>query len=135
MESYGHKRSQVGGESHAPNNTGNGSQGVQTSSNSQRSSAFTSSKRNIVCHGCGEQGHIRPNCPHKIKTVSSPTLDRCSSKSKAFVGDSINSTFCSNILVDSGCELTYVAKSLVDPSSYTHFYIPTKSLIKVNVFP
>ena len=46
-EFYGHKRSQVGVESYAPNNAGNDSQGVQTSSNYQRSSAFTC-KRNIV---------------------------------------------------------------------------------------
>ena len=31
----------------------------------------------MVCHGCGEPGHIRPNRPNKAKWVSSPITVDC----------------------------------------------------------
>ena len=32
----------------------------------------TRSKQEIVCHGCGKPGHIRPNCPERVRKVKSP---------------------------------------------------------------
>ena len=35
---------------------------------------YSNKSRPIVCHSCGEPGHIRPNCPNKqVKRVKSPT--------------------------------------------------------------
>ena len=31
-------------------------------------------RKPIVCYGCGEAGHIRPNCPNKIRRVRSPEI-------------------------------------------------------------
>ena len=43
--------------------------------------------KSIVCHSCGEPGHIRPNCPNCMKRVSSPTLDHPLSRKDSFVKD------------------------------------------------
>ena len=41
--------------------------------------------KSIVCHSCGEPGHIRPNGPNRVKRVSSPTLDHSLSRKDSFV--------------------------------------------------
>ena len=76
----------------------------------------------IVRHGCGEPGHIRPNCPNKqIKRVKSPTrlCDDLSKCKKAFINGTINSIPCTKLLVDSGCEITCISSLLVPPKCYT----------------
>ena len=30
------------------------------------------SRRPVTCHGCGEPGHIRPDCPNRIRSIRSP---------------------------------------------------------------
>ena len=72
----GHKCS-PGSESHKVSNTD--SQGVQSSvgvpgSTHSNASGTRSnpSSGNVICHGSGEPGYIRPNCPHKVKRVVSP---------------------------------------------------------------
>ena len=83
---------------HVP--TGAESQGVQSSGdNKQKSGASGVHKsgvksKSIVCHSCGEPGHIRPNCPNRVKRVSSPTLDHSLSRKDCFVKGVINDTPC-----------------------------------------
>ena len=108
---------------HVP--TGAESQGVQSSGDSkQRSGASGVHKsgvksKSIVCHSCGEPGHIRPNGPNRVKRVSSPTLDHSLSRKDSFVKSVINDTPCDKMFIDSGCEVTCVAKHLVPTSAYT----------------
>jgi len=92
---------------------------VQTASNSQKN------KQSIVDHGCGEAGHNRPHGSNKIKRMSPVTICSClgkSDKKKAIVGGRINGYVCNNLLVETGFELTCVAKSLVDHGDYTGDY-------------
>ena len=108
---------------HVP--TGAESQGVQSSGdNKQKSGASGVHKsgvksKSIVCHSCGEPGHIRPNCPNRVKRVSSPILDHSLSRKDSFVKGVINDTPCDKLFIDSGCEVTCVAKHLVPTSAYT----------------
>ena len=32
-------------------------------------------RRTIICHNCGEPGHIRPDCPNRVRSVRSPDSD------------------------------------------------------------
>ena len=70
---------------------------------SKESNLKSSNKyRPIVCHSCGEPGHVRPNCPNKqVKRVMYPTkLCTCSREcNKAFISSSINSIPCIKLLV------------------------------------
>jgi len=112
---------------HVPRVAGNESQGVQSSDSSKDKSGSTGDYNNksgrkfkpIVCHNCGEPGHIRPNCPNRVKRVSSPTLENGSSKSNLFVSGFIDDTPSDSMFIDSGCEVTCVAKHLVPESAYT----------------
>ena len=49
----------------------NTSVGGSASSSSKNAKSDSQNKKPIVCHGCGEPGHIRPRCPHKIRMVRS----------------------------------------------------------------
>ena len=108
---------------HVP--TGAESQGVQSSGDSKQKSGASGvhksgvKSKSIVCHSCGEPGHIRPNCPNRVKRVSSPTLDHSLSRKDSFVKGAINDTPCDKMFIDSGCEVTCVAKHLVPTSAYT----------------
>ena len=74
--------------------------GVQSSGDcKQKSGASTVHKfgiksKSIVCHSCGEPGHIRPNCPNSVERVSSPTLDHSLPRKDCFVKGVINDTPC-----------------------------------------
>ena len=54
-----------------------------------------------------------------MKRVSSPTLDHSLSRKDSFVKGIINDTPCDKMFIDSGCEVTCVAKHLVPTSAYT----------------
>ena len=63
-----------------------------------------SKSRIITCHGCGAPGHTRPNCPNRVKRVSSPTLSN--SNTDPFINGFINDTPCEKFFIDSGSEVT-----------------------------
>ena len=109
---------------HVPISAGAHSQGVQggggnvsNSSDNRVSSAVSASNtpsgsffKPMICHGCGQPGHIRPNCPNRVKRVSSPTLGCCdtSNRKKALVHGLVNGIDCHKLL-----ELIVVASSHV----------------------
>ena len=33
------------------------------------------SRRPVICHNCGEPGHIRPDCPNRVRSIRSPESD------------------------------------------------------------
>ena len=53
---------------------GNPSSGASASggSRSSNSKGDRGNRKPIVCHNCGEPGHIRPNCPNRVRSVKSP---------------------------------------------------------------
>ena len=81
-----------------------------------------------VCHGCGESGHIRPNCPNQVKHVSSTTLGHFSSKQEYFVKGYVNDTPCDKLFI-SECEIMCVAKRLV-PDWQNHIITRVQGFIK-----
>ena len=68
----------------------------------------------IVCYCCGEPGHIRPNCPNKIRRVRSPECAELMS-----VDGLIEGVAVSGLRVDTGADRTIVRKDLVPELAYT----------------
>ena len=110
-------------------NVGSNGSDVSVNSSSQLNhSDFKSSSqpllksRSFTCHGCGQPGHIRPNCPNRyVKRVMSPSqfCTALQNKTKALISGAINSIPCTELLIDSGCEITCVPSSLVPPKCNT----------------
>ena len=72
------------------------------------------SKKPIVCHGCGEPGHIRPNCPNRVRIVKSP------GHSKVMVVSGYLAGCQSDLLrVDTGAERTVVRDDFIPKAAYT----------------
>ena len=71
-----------GGTGNSSTSSSGSSSGVKegTSGHNPSSSESSSSrgwddrhaKRSIICHNCGEPGHIRPNCPNRVRSMKSP---------------------------------------------------------------
>ena len=52
---------------------GNPSAGTSASDGSRHSGrSDMGGRKPVICHNCGEPGHIRPNCPNRIRSVRSP---------------------------------------------------------------
>ena len=53
---------------------GNPSAGAPASGSSRHSGGKSDRgyRKQVICHNCGEPGHIRPNCPNRIRSVRSP---------------------------------------------------------------
>ena len=94
--------------------------GGSPSAGAPASSSYTSGTRDrqnrkpIICHSCGEPGHIRPNCPNIIRRVRVPgeglgimTVDAL------LVGRPVKA------LVDTGCRRTLVHSDYVPRACYT----------------
>ena len=62
----------------------------------------------MICYGCGEPGHIRPNCPNRIRRVKSP-----SHSSVIQVDGIIAGKAARNLRVDTGAEKTVVRHDFV----------------------
>ena len=53
---------------------GNPSAGAPASGSSRHSGGKSDRgyRKQVICHNCGEPGHIRPNCPNRIRSVRAP---------------------------------------------------------------
>ena len=67
----------------------------------------------IVCYGCGQKGHKRPDCPRQVRRIASPR------PTALYLTGSIGSTTCKNLLIDTGSVSTIVHPRLVTPEDYT----------------
>ena len=84
--------------------------------------------RQIVCYGCKEPGHIKRNCPYRVRRLSPRTLDSGCSESeeeaepvvvKPFVVNGcIDGHVVKGMRYDTGCDCTVVAKHLIAPVAY-----------------
>ena len=77
------------------------------------------SKKPIICHNCGEPGHIRPQCPHKVRSVRSPDSDRPTQSEVMFVPGLIAGRSFDKLKWDTGAERTLVRADLVPTTAYT----------------
>ena len=73
-------------------------------------------RKPITCHGCGEPGHIRPNCPNKIRRVKSPECD--SGGSMEAVDGWLAGSAVSGLRIDTGADRTIVSTKFVPESAY-----------------
>ena len=87
-----------------------------------------SKPRQIICYSCKEPGHIKPNCPHRVRMVSPESFDGDSSESedevvpkvvKPFIVDGcVDGHVVEGMRYDTGCDCTVVAKHCVSPLAY-----------------
>ena len=71
-------------------------------------------RRPIICHNCGEPGHIKPNCPHRIRRV------KASDPSPVyFVDGLINGCKAPGLSVDTGADRTLVREDFIPDEAYT----------------
>ena len=68
----------------------------------------------MTCFGCGEPGHIRPNCPNRVRQVRSP-----GKKSVMLIDGSLAGQFVKNLRIDTGAECTVVHQDYVPEAAYT----------------
>ena len=78
--------------------------------------SYKRERKPIVCFGCGEPGHIRPNCPNKIRRVKSPELSKVMVVEGYLAGRKVN-----NLRVDTGADAdrTVVRQDFVPEGAYT----------------
>ena len=84
--------------------------------------------RQVVCYSCKEPGHIKPNCPYRVRRLSPKTLDSgCSDEEEAdeqevaepnCVDGMIEDSEIVGMRYDSGCDRTVVAKHLIPKTAY-----------------
>ena len=75
---------------------------------------FKKERKPITCYGCGEPGHIRPNCPNKVRRVKSPELSKVMVVSGWLAGCEVD-----NLRVDTGADRTVVRQDYVPKEAYT----------------
>ena len=71
-------------------------------------------RKPIVCYGCGEPGHIRPNCPNKVRRVRSPECNDL-----MIVDGWLGGTKVKGLRVDTGADRTIVRREFVPEAAYT----------------
>ena len=71
-------------------------------------------RKPISCYGCGEPGHIRPNCPNKVRRVKPKT-----SGVSLVVDGVLAGTAVSGLRIDTGADRTVVSSEYVPESAYT----------------
>ena len=105
-------------QSSSNNSNPSSSSGVEVAepSSGDPSSGFSRGrgKRPIICHGCGEPGHIKPNCPYKIRRVKSPDSDAI-----YLVDGLINGSAVPGMYIDTGADRTLVCENLLSDWDYT----------------
>ena len=93
---HGNGSNNYGGRSHSPTHSGSGNSSDGTGSSNSSSGSEASegtgsnsdsgapasggfehnggrgSRRPVICHNCREPGHIRPDCPNRIRSIRSP---------------------------------------------------------------
>ena len=93
--------------------------GGSPSAEAPASSSYKSGTRDrqnrkpIICHSCGEPGHIRPNCPNIIRSVRVPGEGLGMTVDALLVGRPVKA------LVDTGCRRTLVHSDYVPSACYT----------------
>ena len=110
----------AGGNSKA-NSNGGGSRGVSPSRKQESGSPRSSrqerqgqkEKKPITCYGCGELGHIRPNCPNRVRRVKTPESNRVMEVEGWIAGSVVQ-----GLRVDTGADRTIVSAEVVPENAY-----------------
>ena len=103
--------------------TSNGSSGSSSNNpssvnpgktNSSKSDKVKEGRKPIICHSCNEPGHIRPNCPNRVRRVKSPAPSNI-----MLVKGRLAGSMLTDLRVDTGADRTLVRGDFVPQSAYT----------------
>ena len=75
---------------------------------------FVSERKQVTCHGCGELGHIRPNCPNRIRRIIDKDAVPGCTIDGFLVGVAVK-----GLKVDTGSGRTLVHKDYIPGAAYT----------------
>ena len=89
------------------------SNGAPTSYVSKNGKKEGQNRKPIVCHGCGEPGHIRPRCPHKIRCVRSPEGNH-----RKEVDGYLAGVLVSGLRIDTGADRSIVNAQYVPKNAF-----------------
>ena len=106
--------SPVGGNSGSESGSTSGGASGSVGSSPRNSRTEKPGRKPIKCYGCGEPGHIRPNCPHKVRRVKSPEPGTSMSVRGWLAGKVKN-----NLRIDTGADRTVVRGDCVPSDAYT----------------
>ena len=100
---------------------GNPSAGAPASGSSRHSGGKSDrgNRKPIICHNCGEPGHIRPQCPHKVRSVRSPDSETPAQSEVMFAPGWIAGCSSDKLKWDTGAERTLVRADYVPTAAYT----------------
>ena len=72
------------------------------------------SRKSVTCYGCGEVGHIRPNCPNKVRRVIPQKSENATSVDGCLAGVEVK-----GLRVDTGADRTVVHQDFIPKVAYT----------------
>ena len=93
---------------------GNGSQGPSAGAQGGAKPKGEKNRKPIICHNCNEPGHIRPNCPNRLRRVKSPVQSDVMVVSGWLAG-----CLSDQLRVDTGADRTVVRADFVPEAAYT----------------
>ena len=79
-------------------------------------------RKPIVCHGCNEPGHIRPNCPNRVRVVKSPEPSNIMVVKGCLAGRKVR-----RLRIDTGADRTVVRADFIPSDAYTQEVIKLDS--------
>ena len=91
----------------------NPSSGASASGGSRSSRGDRGNRKPVVCHNCGEPGHIRPNCPNRVRSVKSPESEALIEVSGCLAGIPVK-----GLQIDTGACRSVVNAKYIPQSAY-----------------
>ena len=77
-----------------------------------------SNRKQVTCHGCGELGHIRPDCPNKIRRIVVKDAKK-DAVPKFLVDGFLDGVAVKGLNLDTGSSRTLVRSDFVPKAAYT----------------
>ena len=107
------------------NNSSTGNQANNDNSNGtnqlnieKQEKFFRRERKPIVCYSCGEPGHIKPNCPYKIRRVGSSD-----SKAPVEVEGWLGGVAVKGLRIDTGADKSIIRAEFVPKDAYLDKYV------------
>ena len=104
----------VGNGANQPHVQDNGSIPVVEREGGKQGQQYQGSRKQVTCYGCHEVGHIRPNCPYKVRRVVAEGGGSMPSVNGFLAGVAVE-----GLKVDTGSDKTMVRKDYVPRVAYT----------------